>query len=111
MPALPKGPALGGLSGRNLEPRRVPAGALIGRVGLLCDDHAPEPSRPDGGAMIDFQAAPERFRHWTLTLKPPVAILAMDLAEDRPVAGAGASGVPASSAATPVRSPNLEDRP
>jgi len=32
--------------------------------------------------MIDFQTAPEKYRHWKLTFDGPVATLAMDVAED-----------------------------
>jgi benzoyl-CoA-dihydrodiol lyase len=39
----------------------------------------------DGGANlpaeVDFRTAPERYRHWRLTLDGPVAVLALDVAE------------------------------
>lgn len=34
------------------------------------------------GAMIQFETAPERYRHWKLTVEGPVATLAMDVQED-----------------------------
>src|SRR5262245_61324198 len=33
--------------------------------------------------MIDFQTAPERYRHWKLTIDGGVATLAMDVQEDQ----------------------------
>jgi len=33
-------------------------------------------------ALISFQTEPARYRHWRLTIEPPVATLAMDVAED-----------------------------
>jgi benzoyl-CoA-dihydrodiol lyase len=36
--------------------------------------------------MIDFQTAPERYRHWKLTIDGEVATLAMDVQEDQTLA-------------------------
>jgi benzoyl-CoA-dihydrodiol lyase len=33
-------------------------------------------------APVDFQTDPSRYRHWRLTIEPPVATLAMNVAED-----------------------------
>jgi benzoyl-CoA-dihydrodiol lyase len=33
-------------------------------------------------ATVRFQTEPSRYRHWRLTIEPPVATLAMDVAED-----------------------------
>jgi benzoyl-CoA-dihydrodiol lyase len=33
-------------------------------------------------AQVSFQTEPSRYRHWRLTVDPPVAMLAMDVAED-----------------------------
>ncbi|MGQ0664107.1 MAG: 2,3-epoxybenzoyl-CoA dihydrolase [Pseudomonadota bacterium] len=43
--------------------------------------------RADGGTSgIDFQTHPERYRHWHLRIEPPLAVLALDVAEDRGLA-------------------------
>ena len=31
---------------------------------------------------IDIETDPERYRHWKLTIEPPIATLALDVAED-----------------------------
>ncbi|HEX8847321.1 MAG TPA: 2,3-epoxybenzoyl-CoA dihydrolase [Pyrinomonadaceae bacterium] len=36
--------------------------------------------------MINFETSPERYRHWKLTLKGPVATLSMDVQEDETLA-------------------------
>jgi len=36
--------------------------------------------------MIDFETHPSRYRHWRLSLEPPVAWLTMSVAEDAPIA-------------------------
>ena len=38
-----------------------------------------------GGARIDFQTHPDRYRHWNLTFDGDVARLAMDVNEDAPL--------------------------
>jgi benzoyl-CoA-dihydrodiol lyase len=37
---------------------------------------------PDTPSRIDFQTAPERYRHWTIKIDGNVATLVMDIAED-----------------------------
>ena len=34
--------------------------------------------------MIDFNANPEQYRHWKLTLEGPIAVLEMHVAQDQP---------------------------
>ncbi|MGH9673403.1 MAG: enoyl-CoA hydratase-related protein [Bryobacteraceae bacterium] len=36
--------------------------------------------------MIEFETHPSRYRHWRLSLEPPVAWLTMSVAEDAPIA-------------------------
>jgi benzoyl-CoA-dihydrodiol lyase len=38
-------------------------------------------------ARVSFQTEPSRYRHWRLTIAPPVATLAMNVAEDGGLAG------------------------
>ena len=41
------------------------------------------PNKPaDAPVIIDFQTHPDRYKHWKLTITPPLAKLEMDVAED-----------------------------
>jgi benzoyl-CoA-dihydrodiol lyase len=44
----------------------------------------PAGGEPAGGepARVEFRTEPSRYRHWRLTVDPPVATLALDVAED-----------------------------
>jgi benzoyl-CoA-dihydrodiol lyase len=44
-----------------------------------------EPTSDAPGAPIRFETDPSRYVHWRLTLEPPLARLAMDVQEDRPL--------------------------